>query len=198
MDHYKTIGKEGKAEYKILGSDFLSFAFPIANKKSFKEKLGLIKQLHPKANHHCFAYRLGLDENDFRSSDDKEPNGTAGRPILGQIDANRLTNTLIVVVRYFGGTLLGIPRLTNAYKTAASLVIQCTPIIQRPVLKFVSIECNYPELDMVLRILRQNDAEVQHQELQIFCNIRAGLPVLLADDIVRSLMEIRGVVVSEV
>lgn len=196
MDSYYTISKEGTAEYKMMGSKFLSFSYPISSKKDFKEKLDHLKQLHHKANHHCFAYRLGTDGEVFRSSDDREPSGTAGKPILGQIDANQLTDTLIVVVRYFGGTLLGIPRLTNAYKTAASLVIQCTPITEKAILTPISIDCNYPELDIVLRILKQNDAEIIHQDLQLFCNIRAGVPVSLTDRIVNQLGELKGVVVT--
>ena len=92
-----------------------------------KRQLELIKKEHPKASHHCFAYRIGLDKNIYRVSDDGEPSGTAGKPILGQIDSKQLTNLLVVVVRYFGGTLLGVPGLINAYKSAASMVLQVTP-----------------------------------------------------------------------
>src|SRR5712671_5172305 len=120
QDFYYTIEKDGTAEFKDRGSKFIGYAFPISSVDGFKEKLNVAKKLHPKATHHCFAYRLGLDGNTFRVSDDGEPSGSAGRAILGQLDSRQVTNVLIIVVRYFGGTLLGVPGLINAYKTAAS------------------------------------------------------------------------------
>ncbi|HEY8971071.1 MAG TPA: YigZ family protein, partial [Puia sp.] len=116
QDFYYTIEKEATAEFKDRGSKFIGYAIPVSSVDEFKEKLNEVKKLHPKATHHCFAYRLGLDGNVFRVSDDGEPSGSAGRPILGQIDSKELVNVLVVVVRYFGGTLLGVPGLINAYK----------------------------------------------------------------------------------
>jgi len=197
MEKYFTIGQEGFAEYKIMESKFMAYSFPIKNTEDFKARLQESKKLHPKANHHCFAYRLGIDGNNSRSSDDREPSGTAGRPILGQIDSKKLTETLIIVVRYFGGTLLGIPRLTTAYKTAASLVLQCTPIVERHVLTAVSIECHYPELHEVLQLLRQSDAEIKSQDMQLFCHIHAGIPVTDSDKIMYQLRQINNVIVTK-
>ena len=131
---YQTIAQPSFAEFKDRGSRFLAYAYPIKLVEEFKEKLQLLKKEHPKAVHHCFAYRIGLDNNIFRVSDDGEPSGTAGKPILGQIDSKQLTNVLIIVVRYFGGTLLGVPGLINAYKSAAAMALQLTPFIQRPVM----------------------------------------------------------------
>ena len=131
--YYQSIEKPAIAEYKDRGSKFIAYAFPVNSVNEFKEKLAAIKKEHPKATHHCFGYRLGLDGNNFRVSDDGEPSGTAGRPILGQIDSKKLTNVLIIVVRYFGGTLLGVPGLINAYKTAAALALQVTPVVRKPV-----------------------------------------------------------------
>ncbi len=105
--------------------------FPSHRVDEFKHRLEEVKKEHPKATHHCFAYRIGTDKNIYRVSDDGEPSGTAGKPILGQIDSKELTNVLIVVVRYFGGTLLGVPGLINAYKSAASMVLQVMPATQR-------------------------------------------------------------------
>lgn len=197
MDKYYTLGEEGFAEYKIMESKFMAYAYPIKNAEEFKFHFQELKKQHPKANHHCFAYRLGLDGNNSRSSDDREPSGTAGRPILGQIDAKNLTNTLIVVVRYFGGILLGIPRLTAAYKTSASLVLQCTRAVERHILKPVTIECNYPELHEVLQLLRQTESEIFDQEQQLFCQIRAGIPISESDKLVGQLRQINHVVVHE-
>src|SRR5215216_7067867 len=121
MNHYNTIEKPSFAEFKDRGSRFLAYAFPVQSADNFKKKLKAIKEEHSKAAHHCFAYRIGIDGNNFRAGDDGEPSGSAGRPILGQIDSKELTNIAIVVVRYFGGTLLGVPGLINAYRTSASM-----------------------------------------------------------------------------
>ena len=135
-----------------------------------------LKEAHPKAVHHCFAYRIGTDGNNFRSSDDGEPSGSAGRPILGQIDSKGLSNTAIVVVRYFGGTLLGVPGLINAYKTAASFALQLNPIIKKPVLVNYRFQFDYTILNDVMRIIKKNDCIVSKQDLQLFCIIEASIP----------------------
>jgi uncharacterized YigZ family protein len=130
---FLTIDQESAAEFTDRGSKFIAFAFPINSVEEFKSVLQKFKKEHPKAVHHCFAYRLGLDGNQFRVSDDGEPSGSAGRPILGQIDSRELTDTAIIVVRYFGGTLLGVPGLINAYKTAAALSLQVIPAVQKQI-----------------------------------------------------------------
>ncbi|HEU4633284.1 MAG TPA: YigZ family protein, partial [Flavisolibacter sp.] len=124
MNYYNTIEKPSSAEFKDRGSRFLAYAFPIQSVDDFKKRLKNLKEEHPKAAHHCFAYRTGTDGNTFRAGDDGEPSGSAGKPILGQIDSKELTNIGVVVVRYFGGTLLGVPGLINAYKTVTSLALQ--------------------------------------------------------------------------
>jgi uncharacterized YigZ family protein len=126
---YYTIEKNAQAEFKDRGSKFIAYACPVRNVEDFKERLTEIKKEHPKATHHCFAYRIGLDGNSYRASDDGEPSGTAGRPILGQIDSKELVNVLVVVVRYFGGTLLGVPGLIHAYRSAAALALQMSPLV---------------------------------------------------------------------
>ena len=123
------------AEFKDRGSKFLAFAYPFNDESSLKTHINALKVEHKKADHFCFAYRIGNDGNVFRSSDNGEPNGTAGKPILGQIDSNGVTNVLIVVVRYFGGSLLGVPGLINAYKSSSSMALQVVPFIRKPILK---------------------------------------------------------------
>ncbi len=130
-DYYYTIERSALAEFKDRGSKFIAFAFSITDAVGFKNRLNELKKKTSKAAHHCFAYRIGTDGNNFRSSDDGEPSGSAGKPILGQIDSKQLTNVAVIVVRYFGGTLLGVPGLINAYKTATALVLQTTPILQK-------------------------------------------------------------------
>jgi uncharacterized YigZ family protein len=171
------------AEFKDRGSRFLAYAFPISSTDDFKKRLKELKEEHSKAVHHCFAYRIGTDGNNlpagrqvFRSSDDGEPSGSAGRPILGQIDSKELVNVAVIVVRYFGGTLLGVPGLINAYKTAASFALQLNPIIKKAVLIKYRLQFDYTILNDVMRIIKKNDCVILRQELQLFCMIEASIP----------------------
>jgi uncharacterized YigZ family protein len=191
--HYNTIEKPSVAEFKDRGSKFIAYAFPISSVEEFKEKLATIKKEHPKATHHCFAYRIGLDGNNFRVSDDGEPSGSAGRPILGQIDSKQLTNVLIFVVRYFGGTLLGIPGLINAYRSAAALALQVTPIVQKPVLVNYRLQFDYTQMNDVMKIVKQFDCVVLKQERQLFCSLEIGVPKNRLEEVLNKLKELRGV-----
>jgi uncharacterized YigZ family protein len=175
-DFYLSLEKESIAEFKDRGSRFLAYAFPITSADEFKKRLKELKEEHPKAVHHCFAYRIGTDGNNFRSSDDGEPSGSAGRPILGQIDSKELTNTAIIVARYFGGTLLGVPGLINAYKTAAYFALQVNPIVKKPVLINYRLQFDYTILNDVMRIIKKNECIVLRQDLQLFCMIEASIP----------------------
>src|SRR3984893_9664994 len=145
QDFYYTIEKTATTEFKDRGSKFIAYAYPVKSVDEFKETLHEIKKEHPKATHHCFAYRIGLDGNTHRVSDDGEPSGTAGRPILGQIDSRELVNVLVIVVRYFGGTLLGVPGLINAYKSAAALALQMAPLVQKQVEKELTVQFDYTQ-----------------------------------------------------
>ena len=175
-EFYYTIEKSGSAEFKDRGSKFIAIAQPIATVEEFKQALNEIKKLHPKATHHCFAYRLGLDGNSFRVSDDGEPSGTAGRPILGQIDSKELTGVLVVVVRYFGGTLLGVPGLINAYKSAAALALQITPLVQKQVEKEFTVQFDYTRIGEIMALAKQYNCRVVKQEMQLFCNMTIAIP----------------------
>lgn len=195
--YYKTIAKEGFAEFKDRGSRFLAYAYPIDSVEAFKEKLAALKKEHPKAVHHCFAYRLGLDNLVFRVSDDGEPSGSAGRPILGQIDSKGLTNVLIVVVRYFGGTLLGVPGLINAYKTSASLALQVTPEVEKAVEVNYRIHCTYDLLNDVMVVLKQSNSTIHGVEQSLFCDVHTGIPLNRLDTVLHKLNDIHGVDVTE-
>lgn len=190
---YNTIQQDAVAEYKDKGSKFLAYIFPIHNTQDFKSRLSTLKKEHPKAAHHCFAYRLGIDENNFRSSDNGEPAGTAGRPILGQIDSKELTDTAIVVVRYFGGTMLGVPGLINAYKTAAALALQLTPIIQKAIMRRCIIEFEYSQMNEIQRRLKSFQSIVVQQELQLFCHIIVDIPVINFKEALNVFTEMKGV-----
>lgn len=175
-DFYNTIEKEAFAEYKDRGSRFMAYVFPIATADNFKKKLKALKEEHPKAVHHCFAYRIGTDGNNFRSGDDGEPSGSAGKPILGQLDSKGVVNVAAIVVRYFGGTLLGVPGLINAYKTATSLALQLTPITQKPVLVHYEIQFDYTMLNEVMMVVKRFNCEIIENELQLFCRMVLGVP----------------------
>ncbi len=196
MGFYFTVGSDGYAEYKDRGSKFLGYCYPVKSPEDFKTRMQFLKKEHPKAVHHSFAYRIGYDENNFRTSDDGEPAGTAGKPILGQIDSKNLTDTLIVVVRYFGGTLLGIPGLINAYKTSASLVLQCTPIVQKPIEENFVLEFDYTSVNEVMLILKRYNCTIQKNEIQLFCKIETGIPVNKKDEILSALGNLPNIAIG--
>lgn len=195
--YYNSIEKTSVAEFKDRGSRFIAYAYPLKDVNDFKEKLAALKKEHPKAVHHCFAYRLGLDGNNYRVSDDGEPSGTAGKPILGQIDSRQLTNVLIVVVRYFGGTLLGVPGLINAYKSAAALALQVTPEVARPVLINYRVQFDYTQMNEVMKVVKQFDCAVLKQETQFFCSLEMGVPKSRLEEVLFRLKDLRGVEVEK-
>lgn len=175
--HYHTIQKSAVAEFKDRGSRFLAYTYEIDRVEDFKPFILNLKKEHPKANHHCFAYRIGFDGNVFRVSDDGEPSGSAGRPILGQIDSRELINTLVIVVRYFGGTLLGVPGLIHAYKSAASLALEQSGRIIKPILVNRTISFDYTQMNDVMRITRQYECVILKQEAGLFCTMEIGIPI---------------------
>ncbi len=176
MTSYHTIEKEANAELRDRGSRFIAYIFPVTSADQFKKKLKELKTEHPKAAHYCFAYRIGTDGNNFRSSDDSEPSGSAGKPILGQLDSKNVTNTAVVVVRYFGGTLLGVPGLINAYKTVTSLALQVTPVIEKPVMTHYELQFNYTMMNDVMVSIRKVGGEIFETENQLFHRILVGIP----------------------
>lgn len=193
---YYTIEKTATAEFKDRGSRFIAYACPVKSPEDFKLQLNEIKKEHPKATHHCYAYRLGLDGNNFRVSDDGEPSGSAGRPILGQIDSKELVNVLVVVVRYFGGTLLGVPGLINAYRSATALALQTTPLVQKQVEQEFRVHFDYTQMNEVMMIVRQYNCRVVKQEIQLFCAMVLAVPKNRVAEVTSKLQERRNVEVS--
>jgi uncharacterized YigZ family protein len=170
-DTYLTIEQPAEALFKDKGSKFIGLAYPVQNEQQVKEILQSLKKENHTANHHCYAYRLGADKLTFRANDDGEPSNTAGKPILGQIQSNDLTDILIVVVRYFGGTLLGVSGLINAYKTSAAEVIKATTIIEKQILFSYTIHFPFEQLNDVMKILKQSDSKITAQEFDNNCRI---------------------------
>ena len=191
-DTYLTIEKKTDVIFKDKGSKFLFFVFPVENDVKIKEVLLQIKKEHPTANHHCYAYRLGADKLNYRANDDGEPNNTAGKPILGQIQSNDLTNILIVVVRYFGGTLLGVSGLINAYKTSAAEVIKECKIVE----KFISFNyrINFPfeHLNDVMKLLKQTDCKISAQQFDNDCEISFSIRKANAEACEEKLKKLSG------
>lgn len=198
MTHFFTIDKPSMAEHKDRGSRFIAYAFPIQTADDFKKRLRELREEHPKAAHHCFAYRIGTDGNVFRAGDDGEPAGSAGKPILGQIDSKSLTDISVVVVRYFGGTLLGVPGLITAYKTVASFALQLTPIIQKPVLQQYVLEFEYGLMNEVMMIVKRAQCVVIANEAQLFCRLQIGVPKSEEAVFLEKMGELHGVGVEPV
>ena len=195
---YKTIAGPAYAEFRDRGSKFLAYAYPITTLQDVKDTLQALKKEHPKAVHHCLAFRLGTDGTQYRASDDGEPSGSAGKPMLGQIDSAGLTNVLVVVVRYFGGTLLGVPGLINAYKTATADALASVGTTEKWMEAQYEISFDYPVMGEVLYLLKQGEATIYKQDLQLFCLIHAGLPLKFKDACLQKLSEIRGVKVEHI
>ncbi len=196
-EYYLTINQIASAEFKDRGSKFIGYAFPINTPDDFKKHLQQLKKEHPKAVHHCFAYRIGTDGNTFRSSDDGEPSGTAGKPILGQIDSKEITNVAVIVVRYWGGTLLGVPGLINAYKTATALALQIVPVIQKQIEVDHTIQFDYTQMNDVMMVLKKYNCTVLNQELQLFCIINAGIPINRTTEVLYQLKELQNIEVKK-
>lgn len=198
QEFYNTISQRAVAEFKDRGSRFIAYAYPVQSTDEFKNHLQQLKKEHPKAVHHCFAYRVGLDGNNFRSSDDGEPSGTAGKPILGQMDSKGLTNVLVIVVRYFGGTLLGVPGLINAYKTATAMALQLTPIIRKAVEVKYQLQFDYTQMNEVITLLKKYNYTIIEQEAQLFCKMKIGVPVNRLEEFLYKVNELRGVEILKV
>lgn len=171
-DTYLTISKPSEGLFKDKGSKFIAYAYSVTTEEEIKSHLTSIKKEHPSARHHCYAYRLGFDKTAFRANDDGEPSNTAGKPILGQIQSNDLTNILIVVVRYFGGTLLGVSGLINAYKLAAADAIQNANIIEKTVNDVYEITFDYLAMNDVMKIIKEEHLEIIQQQSDLNCTIR--------------------------
>jgi uncharacterized YigZ family protein len=190
---YTTIDQQGTGQFRDRGSKFIGYAFPLSTAEAFRDKLNEIKKEHPKASHFCFAYRIGLDGNTFRVNDDGEPSGSAGKPILGQIDSKELSNVGVVVVRYFGGTLLGVPGLINAYKTTAAVVLQTIPFVQKPIEVNYRLQFDYTILNEVMTIIRHYNCSIHLQDIQLFCLFTIGIPINRQEEALYRLKDLQTV-----
>ncbi|HDR68366.1 MAG TPA: YigZ family protein [Bacteroidaceae bacterium] len=171
-DTYRTISKVSEGLYKDKGSKFISFAFPVSEEDEIKRILEEIKKRYHDARHHCYAWCLGADKSRYRAHDDGEPSNSAGKPILGKIHSNDLTNILIVVVRYFGGTLLGTGGLVNAYREAAADAVHNNRIVQEKVYAFYELFFEYPQMNDVMTVIKDHHLEQYDQEFGLKCSLK--------------------------
>lgn len=193
LDTYRTLSRDSEGLYKEKGSKFLAFASCVDNEEDVKDKIAQLKKHYYDARHHCFAYVLGEAGSIFRANDDGEPGHSAGDPILGQIRSHQLTNTLIVVVRYFGGTKLGVSGLINAYKTAAAQAIENNVIVEKIIYTRLTIQFAYPLMSQVMKMVRDYGIEVLAQDLGLDCRLTLGIRRSLLETIEKIISETRGV-----
>lgn len=170
-DTYKTIAAKSEGYFKDKGSKFLAFAWPVYSEEETKEILDRLKKEHHNARHHCFAWRLGIEEITFRTNDDGEPSSTAGKPILGQLLSFDVTNIFVVVVRYFGGTLLGTSGLINAYKTAAADALNRAKIVTKIIENKYKLHFTYPLMNDVMTIIKQENLNITDTQFEIECDL---------------------------
>ncbi len=169
-DTYQTIEQSSEGEYKEKGSKFLAYAYPMETESELDTFLAALKDIHPKARHYCYAYKLGMDANRYRANDDGEPSGTAGKPILGQIQSFGLTNVCIVVIRYFGGTKLGASGLIHAYKESAKSALENATIVQKYLYVFYHMSFNYDQMGHILNVLKELDIEISEKKFETSCS----------------------------
>lgn len=170
-DIYNSVKTVSEGQFKDKGSKFLAFIYPIADENDVKVILKDVKKQYHDARHHCYAYNIGMGNDRFRMNDDGEPSGTAGKPIYGQILSHDMSDILIVVVRYFGGILLGTSGLINAYKNAATDAIQNAEIIQKQVTCQLKLRFSYEQLNLVMRMVKEHKLQICKQDFTETCNL---------------------------
>jgi uncharacterized YigZ family protein len=191
-DHYKTIKSSAQGVYKEKGSRFIAFATPVVNQEEIKHIVDKLRKEYHDARHHCYAYMIGKERLNWRVNDDGEPSGTAGRPILGQINSFGLTNILIVVSRYFGGTLLGVSGLIHAYRKAAADAINNTEIIESTLNEYYEVKYPYISMNDVMKMLKEEDIGQSGHSFELECSIIVNFRLSSREKILDRLSRIEG------
>lgn len=175
-DTYKSILKiSPPALFKEKGSKFIGYAFPVSNEEQIKEHIHALKKEHYNARHWCYAWQLGKSYESYRVNDDGEPSNSAGMPIFGQLQSYKVTNTLVVVVRYFGGTKLGVGGLMQAYKTAARMSLESCSVIQKTIDENFLLNFDYPEMNIVMRIIKEEKLHILVQKMELDCEFKLAV-----------------------
>ena len=198
-DLYLTLKKATEEEvYKEKGSKFLAYAFPITSADQVDDLLQLLKKAHPKARHWCYAWQTGVENPVYRYNDDGEPNNSAGKPIFGQIQSFGLTDVLVIVVRYFGGTKLGVGGLVTAYRSAARLALENASLVEKMILETLSLRVDYANMDKVMRIIKENSLSILDQKLELDCFFKVSVRKSKLDQMIKVFKELRIVEVKRV
>ena len=195
-DLYKTIKLPSEGLFKDKGSKFLAFAYPFENEIELKFLIEPLRKEHFKAVHFCYAYRIGLDRNNFRVNDDGEPSGSAGRPILNVLLSKEITNILVVVVRYWGGTLLGVPGLINAYKSATEEALTNAEIIKKTVNDVYQITFAYVKMNDIMKVVKDFDLKVRNQRFDNQCNIEIEFRKNISPNVIGKLEKIDEIIIE--
>ncbi len=195
-DTYQTLAAPAEGLYKEKGSKFIALAYPVYSEDDVKEALAALRKQYYDARHHCYAYLLGADKSRYRANDDGEPNHSAGDPILGQIRSADLSNVLVVVVRYFGGTKLGVGGLIHAYKTAtADALAQALRVVEYEK-ALLEVHFPYPQMNDVMRLIKTHDLEIKQQQFLLDCRLVLQVRRKLEEEVTERLQEIENVHVS--
>lgn len=195
-DTYKTIKTPSEGLFKDRGSKFFAFAYPIEQESEVKTLIEPLRKEHFKAVHFCYAFRLGLDRTNFRVNDDGEPSGSAGRPILNVLLSKDITNILVVVVRYWGGTLLGVPGLINAYKSATEEALAVADVIEKTVNEVYQVQFEYVQMNDVMKVVKDFDLKIKNQQFDNQCTIEIDFRKSLSNQILGKLEKIDGISVE--
>lgn len=195
-DTYRTILRPSESLYKEKGSKFIGLAYPVKTEEEIKELLDELRKQYYDARHHCYAYILGPNADKYRANDDGEPSHSAGDPILGQIKSSNLTNTLIVVIRYFGGTKLGVSGLINAYKIAAAEAIEANEIVEEVVKEKLCIQYGYESTNEVMRLIKEFEPDILEQEFTADCRMQLAVRKSLYEKLVEKINQLEGVLIE--
>jgi uncharacterized YigZ family protein len=192
-DTYLTITEAGEGIFRDRGSKFMAFVYPIRSDADIKPIVAKLKSEHPKANHHCWALRISPDRSVFRVNDDGEPSGTAGRPILNTLLSQNITNIAVVVVRYFGGTLLGVPGLINAYKAATEEALKAVKIVEKTVNDVYQVSFNYLQMNDVMKLIKAENLNLLEQQFDTDCLVKIEVRKSQVEKVMGLLQHITGV-----
>ncbi|QCR23327.1 YigZ family protein [Pontibacter sp. SGAir0037] len=195
-DTYYTIASPSEGLYKEKGSKFIALAYQVHSEEEVKEIMAGLKKEYYDARHHCYAYSLGADKSRYRANDDGEPNHSAGDPILGQIRSANLSNVLVAVIRYFGGTKLGVSGLINAYKTAAAEAIASATIIERHETALMQVHFTYPQMNDVMGLIKEYNLQIKEQQFELECLITLEVRKEQQEDVKAKLEDLDAVEVA--
>jgi len=192
-DTYLTIETKSESVFRDRGSKFQGYAYPIISDQDIKNIITDMKKEHPKANHHCWAMRWSTDRSVFKLNDDGEPSGTAGRPILNTLLSKNITNVAVVVVRYFGGTLLGVPGLINAYKSATELTLAEAKVVEKTVNDIYTVAFDYLQMNEVMRIVKDDNLQLLEQAFDNSCSIKVSIRKMQVEQVISKLQKLTSV-----